>query len=86
MDEALVVPGDYNGRSGYDGMKLLLHQAADVDAIFAISDVLPFGAMEALREAGRRIPEDVAVVGWEPIIVYQVGIFILSKTDITGFL
>ncbi len=67
VDEGLVIPGDYSGRSGYDGMKELLSIAPDADAIFAVSDVLALGAMEALRESGRRVPDDVAVVGFDNI-------------------
>jgi DNA-binding LacI/PurR family transcriptional regulator len=67
LDDALVVPGDYSGRSGYEGTKELLAREERLDAVFANSDVLALGAMEALREAGRRVPEDVAVVGFDNI-------------------
>ncbi|MEV1177473.1 substrate-binding domain-containing protein, partial [Nonomuraea sp. NPDC049784] len=47
-----------------------LHAAPDVDAIFCGSDQIARGVAETLRERGRRVPEDVALVGfdnWEPM-------------------
>ncbi|MYV67882.1 substrate-binding domain-containing protein, partial [Streptomyces sp. SID2131] len=44
-------------------MRLLLDRRPDLDAVFAASDVMAAGARGALREAGRRVPEDVALVG-----------------------
>lgn len=68
IDEALFSPeAGYTSRGGHEGMKRLLQQAPDLDAVFAMSDVLAIGAMAVLREAGRRVPEDVAVVGFDNI-------------------
>jgi DNA-binding LacI/PurR family transcriptional regulator len=46
-------------------MTALLERHPDLDAVFASSDVTAAGARQALREAGRRIPEDVALVGYD---------------------
>lgn len=62
-DPRLTVEGDFTETSGYVGMQRLL--AHDPDAVFAASDVMAQGALRALREAGRRVPEDVAVVGFD---------------------
>ena len=43
----------------------LLERCPDLDAIFAASDVMAAGARQALRDAGRRIPDDVALVGFD---------------------
>jgi LacI family transcriptional regulator len=59
--------GDISARSGYDAMQRLLARNPHFTALFAGNDTIAFGAMRALVEAGRRIPEDVAVVGYDDI-------------------
>ncbi len=66
-DPSLVAYADISARSGYDAMKQLLEQTTDFTALFAGNDTVGFGAMKALKEAGRRIPQDVAVVGYDDI-------------------
>ncbi len=63
IDEALMVTGDFTEASGYWAMKTLLKQR--VDAVFIASDQMAFGAMAALAEAGKRVPEDIALVGFD---------------------
>ncbi len=50
-------------------MKTLLAQASDLDAVFVNSDLMAIAAMAALRDLGRRIPEDVAVVGYDDLSI-----------------
>ena len=57
--------GDFNETSGYDGTKQLLRHK--VDAIFAASDAIAVGALRAIKDAGLRIPEDVAVIGFDDL-------------------
>ncbi|GAA3864471.1 LacI family DNA-binding transcriptional regulator [Saccharothrix violaceirubra] len=58
-----------DGGSTRDGarraMAELLRRVPDLDGVFAVSDHLASGVLDALREAGRRVPEDVAVVGFD---------------------
>ena len=54
-------------------MRSLLHRCPDIDAVFAASDLMAVGAIQALREAGRRIPEDVAVVGSDDSFVAELA-------------
>ena len=65
-DEDLVEPGDFTEEGGAVAMaRLLARPGPPIDAVFAASDLMAAGALRALRAAGRRVPEDVAVVGFE---------------------
>jgi DNA-binding LacI/PurR family transcriptional regulator len=64
-DPRLLAVGDFSEASGARAAHELLERQPDLDAIFAASDLMAVGALRALREAGRRVPEDVAVVGFE---------------------
>jgi DNA-binding LacI/PurR family transcriptional regulator len=61
----LVAEGDWSLESGRVGVQEILARDGAVDALFAASDLMALGAMAALREAGRRIPQDVAVAGFD---------------------
>jgi DNA-binding LacI/PurR family transcriptional regulator len=62
----LVETGDFTEEGGATAMARLLERpGSPVDAVFAASDMMAAGALRALRTAGRRVPEDVAVVGFE---------------------
>ncbi|KAA9108441.1 LacI family DNA-binding transcriptional regulator [Microbacterium rhizomatis] len=66
FDETLVEATPlYSYSGGRDAATSLLQRAPDIDGLFAASDAVAAGAMEALRAAGRRIPEDVAIVGFD---------------------
>ncbi|MGW0844562.1 LacI family DNA-binding transcriptional regulator [Streptomyces sp. NPDC002787] len=65
VDERLIVPGDFTEEGGRRAMTELLSRCPDLDAVFAESDVMAAGARQVLREAGRRIPDDVALVGYD---------------------
>lgn len=62
-DEVLF--GDWTESWGRGATRLLLQRAPDVDGVFAGSDQIARGVLDALHEAGRRIPRDVAVVGFD---------------------
>ena len=65
FDPALVAEGDYGYESGLEAMSAILERTRDFDAVFAASDVMASGAVTALRRAGIRVPEDVAVAGFD---------------------
>ncbi|WP_371660164.1 LacI family DNA-binding transcriptional regulator [Streptomyces sp. NBC_00280] len=65
VDEALIEPGDFTEEGGRRAMTRLLSRCPDLDAVFAGSDVTAAGARQVLREQGRRIPDDVALVGYD---------------------
>ncbi|MFD3335322.1 LacI family DNA-binding transcriptional regulator [Streptomyces sp. NPDC058700] len=62
-DEGLVAGGDFTEEGGRRAMRELLDRRPGLDAVFAASDVMAAGARGVLREAGRSVPEDVALVG-----------------------
>jgi DNA-binding LacI/PurR family transcriptional regulator len=65
IPNSLVVSGEYTQASGETALLRLLDQAPDMDAVFVASDLMAAGALAALRHAGRRVPEDVAVAGFD---------------------
>ncbi|MGW2448164.1 LacI family DNA-binding transcriptional regulator [Streptomyces sp. NPDC001675] len=65
VDEGLIEPGDFTDEGGRRAMTTLLGRHPDLDAVFAGSDVMAAGARQVLREAGRSIPGDVALVGYD---------------------
>ena len=67
VQETLIVEGDFTEGSGVMGMQRLL--SASPTAVFAASDTMATGALKVLREADLRVPEDVALVGFDDIPV-----------------
>jgi len=61
----LVEHGDFTMASGAAAMRELLERAPDIDGVFVASDLMASGAISVLRERGRRVPEDIAVVGFD---------------------
>jgi LacI family transcriptional regulator len=64
---APVVHGEYTLAGGYQAMAALLQSAARVRAVFCANDLMALGAIEAARAHGLRVPEDVAVAGFDDI-------------------
>ena len=65
MSPALQVDADSTEEAGYAAARTLLARGEPFDAIFAASDLIAIGAIHALKEAGLRVPDDVAVVGFD---------------------
>ncbi|WP_151770708.1 LacI family DNA-binding transcriptional regulator [Streptomyces abyssomicinicus] len=68
-DESLVEAGDFSEEGGRRAMRSLLERAPALDAVFAASDLMAVGALAELRRQGRRVPDDVAVVGFEDSVL-----------------
>jgi DNA-binding LacI/PurR family transcriptional regulator len=66
-----VAYGRFTRVSGEEAMTELLERAPDLDAVFAANDMMAVGALRSLRAAGRRVPEDVSVVGYDDIELAQ---------------
>lgn len=63
----LVAHGDFTERSGRLAVEQLLSSGAPFDSVFAHNDISAAGALRALRAAGRSVPDDIAVVGFDDI-------------------
>jgi DNA-binding LacI/PurR family transcriptional regulator len=64
-DPQLVEGGDFTEEGAAAAMRRLLEREPGLDAVFAASDLMAAGALRALKAAGRRVPGDVAVIGFE---------------------
>ncbi|MFI0979561.1 LacI family DNA-binding transcriptional regulator [Streptomyces sp. NPDC021093] len=65
VDEALIVPADFTEEGGRAAMETLLAQDPAPDAVFVASDVMAAGARQVLRARSVRVPEDIAMVGFD---------------------
>jgi LacI family transcriptional regulator len=84
VEDRLVVMGDWSAKSGEQALQQLLAQTPDLDAVFASNDQMALGALFAAHRLGRRIPEDLAVVGvdnipeaahfWPPLTTVRQGL------------
>jgi len=66
-DERFVREGNFDPETGYEAMKSILAEPVHPTAIFAMNDMMAFGAITAIREHGLRVPEDIAIVGFDDV-------------------
>lgn len=69
VHERLVAVSDFTEEGGRTAMRDLLDRSPGIDAVFAASDVMAVGALTELRERGRRVPDDVAVIGFDDSVI-----------------
>jgi DNA-binding LacI/PurR family transcriptional regulator len=69
VDPALLAYGDFSYASGAIAMQRLLEQAPDLDAVFVNSDLMAISAINVIGEHGQRVPEDIAVVGYDDLSI-----------------
>lgn len=67
IKEQWIQYGDYYEDSGYAAMKKILEAPERPEAVFAASDLMAFGALRAIKEAGLKVPEDIRLVGCDDI-------------------
>jgi LacI family transcriptional regulator len=67
LDDSLISVGDINIEDGYERTKQMLEKNLDFTAIFAYNDMMAFGSMQAIKEKGLRIPEDIRLIGYDDI-------------------
>lgn len=59
--------GGFSEEAGYEAMQVLLEKVPDLTAVFASSDVQAMGALKALREVDKKVPDDMAVIGYDDV-------------------
>jgi DNA-binding LacI/PurR family transcriptional regulator len=69
VDPLHVAYGDYSYDSGAVSMRGLLQAAPDLDAVFVSSDLMAIGAIDSIKKNGRRVPDDIAVVGFDDLLI-----------------
>lgn len=65
LPDERVVHGDFSERAGYEGIAALLERYPEIDGVFCGNDQIARGVADALPAIGRRIPEDLAIVGFD---------------------
>lgn len=69
VEPSLLAYGDYSFASGAAAMQRLLAQTPNIDAVFVNSDLMAIAAINTIQEAGRKVPQDVAVVGYDDLSI-----------------
>lgn len=67
VDPRLIAAGDYVEEGGYEATRTMLELGVSFSAVFAANDLSAIGAIRAIIESGRRVPEDISVVGFDDI-------------------
>jgi LacI family transcriptional regulator len=68
-DPDLIAYGNFSEDSGYEAMKKLLALSPRPTAVFTTNDMMAIGALRAIREAGLRVPQDIALAGGDDIVL-----------------
>jgi LacI family transcriptional regulator, repressor for deo operon, udp, cdd, tsx, nupC, and nupG len=84
VDPSLVVPGNFSLEGGAEAMHVLLAHDDPPSAVFACSDEMAIGAMQVARDAGRRIPEDLSIVGFDDHDVAEYVGLTTIRQDVVG--
>ena len=69
IDQSPIVHGEFTLVSGSAAMARLLQRHPDLDGVFASSDLMASGAIRVLQAAGREVPTDVAVIGFDDVVI-----------------
>jgi LacI family transcriptional regulator len=67
IDETLIYYTNFKSDGGYKATKNLLSKRLNIDAFFVVSDIVAYGVLDALHEAGIQVPEDISVIGFDDI-------------------
>jgi len=67
FDSSLVIQGDNEVEGGYLAAKRLIQNGVNPDAVFAANDLMAMGALDALKTEGIKVPEEIAIIGFDNI-------------------
>ncbi len=67
LDGSLEAAGEYRAAAAAAAMRALISTHPDLDAVFAASDSMAIAAMQAIKDTGRRVPDDIAVMGFDDL-------------------
>ena len=81
IDDDLIIRGDYLKGTGYEAAKRFLSYTHPPTAIFSFNDYMALGVYDALLEKGVRVPEDVALLGFNDIEFASLGMVGLSTVS-----
>jgi len=84
-DEKLIGAGNFTSQSGFEVIQKLLSLKKLPTAIFVASDVVAFGAMDAIKKKGMKIPQDIALVGFDNVSLSEYVDPPLTTIDLPGF-
>jgi LacI family transcriptional regulator len=80
VDKRLIVNGDYNLDVAYEGVNQLLARGIEFTAVFSSNDLMAFGVKQALEESGRKVPDDVSIVGYDDIsLSHTISLTVISQ-------
>jgi DNA-binding LacI/PurR family transcriptional regulator len=82
LEPNLVVRGKFLDNSGYDMMKNLMDRGVDLTGVIACDDYIALGAIKLLTEYGIRIPEDIAIAGFNNTVLAEHSIPALTSVEI----
>ncbi|PLR73636.1 LacI family DNA-binding transcriptional regulator [Bacillus sp. UMB0728] len=66
-ESAIVMEGDFTLESGKSVTEALMKQHSDIDGLFLANDMMAIGALKTLKQLGKKVPEDIAVIGFDGI-------------------
>ncbi len=85
VEESLVRIGNFDEESGYHAMQSLLAQPTPPTAVFVASDMVAMGALKAVWDRGLRVPDDVAIVGFDDLAATRFTIPPLTTVRVPAF-
>jgi LacI family transcriptional regulator len=84
-DDGLIIGSKPTLQSGYDAMQQLLEQDSEVTAVFAYNDLIGLGAIRACRDLDKRVPEDIAIIGFDDIGMAAMSVPSLSSIRVDKY-